>query len=498
MLAQEIGHDEPDVLGDQRAAFLADVLAADEGRDRRRVRRRPADAVLLQGLHQRCFAEPRRRLREVLRRVEAEELELLPRRDIGERRDLLLGLVARFEVRPEESVEEDLPAVRAQDVARGVDVEARVLETRRRHLRRDRPLPDERVELQLVRLEEPLHAVGRPREVGRADRLVRLLCAFAPRLVVARSLERVGHAELRGDHVVRLPQRSLGHVQRVGPHVGDEADGGLAEGDALVELLREDHRPFHGVAELARCLLLKRRRRERRRRVARALARVDALDRVARVREGGAVFLGGPTVVDLELVTFVLDDLGGEGVAGVILERGLERPVLLRDERLDLALPIDDEPEGDGLDATGREPVPDLLPEERRHRVADEPIHDAASLLRVHEILVDLARVLEGLLDRRGRDLVEGHALQLRLRDVDDVRQVPGDRLALAVEVRREPHVRRRLGLPAEEAGLLLGVLGDDVLRLEGLEVDAELGLGQIPDVAERGLHFVPGTEHPF
>src|SRR5439155_171030 len=142
------------------------------------------------------------------------------------------------------------------------------------------------------------------------------------------------------------------------------------------------------------------------------------------------------------------------GVAGGILGRGLERPVLLRDERLDLALPIDDEPEGDGLDATGREPVPDLLPEERRHRVAAEPIHDAASLLRVHEILVDLARVLEGLLDRRRRDLVEGHALHLRLRDVDDVRQVPGDRLALAVEVRREPHARRRLGLPAEEAGL--------------------------------------------
>src|SRR2546429_8201485 len=100
-------------------------------------------------------------------------------------------------------------------------------------------------------------------------------------------------------------------------------------------------------------------------------------------------------IVYLELVALLLDALGGERLAGVVRERRLERPVLLRFERLDLALAIDDEAERDRLDATRRKPVADLLPEERRHRVPDEPVDDSAGLLGVHQVLVDVARGLE-------------------------------------------------------------------------------------------------------
>src|SRR3989442_3813653 len=107
VLAQEVGDDEPDVLGHERAAFFAHVLAVDERRDRRRVCRWPADAVLLERLHERRFGEARGRLREVLRGVDPEQLQRLAGLHLGERRDLLLRLVARLEVRAKEPIEQD-------------------------------------------------------------------------------------------------------------------------------------------------------------------------------------------------------------------------------------------------------------------------------------------------------------------------------------------------------------------------------------------------------
>jgi hypothetical protein len=70
------------------------------------------------------------------------------------------------------------------------------------------------------------------------------------------------------------------------------------------------------------------------------------------------------------------------------------------DEAHPLALALDDQAHGDGLHAPGREPRRDLLPEHRRHLVAEEPVEDAPRLLRLDELLVDGARVRERLLDR--------------------------------------------------------------------------------------------------
>ena len=102
-----------------------------------------------------------------------------------------------------------------------------------------------------------------------------------------------------------------------------------------------------------------------------------------------------------------------------------------------LALALDDEPRRDRLHAAGREPRHDLLPEDRRDLVAVEPVEDAARLLRVDEALVDLAGLVERPLDRVARDLVEDHPAHGHLR-LQHLEQMPGDRLALAVLVRRE------------------------------------------------------------
>ena len=91
------------------------------------------------------------------------------------------------------------------------------------------------------------------------------------------------------------------------------------------------------------------------------------------------------------LLAVDLGERGLEGLAVLGAER-LDGPVLLRLERADLALALDDEPERDGLHAAGGESGLDAVPEDRARLVADEPVEDAAGLLRVHLAVVDLRR----------------------------------------------------------------------------------------------------------
>ena len=150
--------------------------------------------------------------------------------------------------------------------------------------------------------------------------------------------------------------------------------------------------------ELARRLLLQARGDEGRRRVAPPLLLLDRGD-----GPGGAVETAQDLVdalpgVELELLVDLLAvDLGEAGQERRrlrALEPRVDRPVLLRHEGPDLALALDDEAHGDRLHAAGREAAPHLLPEQRRQPVADQPVEHAARLLRVEEVLVEVARVL--------------------------------------------------------------------------------------------------------
>src|SRR5262249_14387715 len=66
-------------------------------------------------------------------------------------------------------------------------------------------------------------------------------------------------------------------------------------------------------------------------------------------------------VAELRLLAVNLDQRGDEGprpgppVALDLCELDVDRPVLFLDEALDLALAIDDQPNRNGLDPTGRE-----------------------------------------------------------------------------------------------------------------------------------------------
>ena len=157
---------------------------------------------------------------------------------------------------------------------------------------------------------------------------------------------------------------------------------------------------------------------------------------------------------------------GGEGAGQV--------PVLGGAEGDALALPLDDEAGGDGLDAARRQPRHDLLPQDRRDLVAVEAVEDAAGLLGVDHALVQLARVGDGGPDRVLGDLVEDHPVDRDL-GLEDFLEVPRDGLALAVLIGGEEEFvglgQQLLELP--DLGLLVGVDHVDGLEVV-LDVHAE------------------------
>ena len=215
-------------------AFLdPDVAAVDDRRDRRGVRRRPADAVLLERLDQRRLGEARRRLGEVLGRGDlVDAWSCRPRRARAgvpvSSSSSARVVVAALGVDPGEAVEQHLRRRGAQLVGAVGQLDRRRLELLGRHLRGERALPDEPVEAQLLGLERPGERVRVAPEAGRADRLVGLLGALRLGLVDAA----LGHRELGAvalaDDLARLAHRDAGDRGRVGSHVGDEADLALA------------------------------------------------------------------------------------------------------------------------------------------------------------------------------------------------------------------------------------------------------------------------------
>ena len=256
--------------GDQPAAILRDeppvlqphiVAVLQHGEDGG-VGGGPADAQLLHLLHQARLGIARRRLGEVLRGVDLAAAQCVL---LGHRRQhailvILRRVVLVFAIELQEPVEDQRGAGGAQPRAvraRGVgDLHRHLIELRRLHLARDRALPDEFVEPALLGRQVARHAFGRARNLGRPDRLVRLLRVLRPAGVFARGTRQIVGAIALAHMVANGADRLARHLHAVGAHVGDEPDRLAADVDAFIELLREPHRRLRAEAELAARLLL--------------------------------------------------------------------------------------------------------------------------------------------------------------------------------------------------------------------------------------------------
>ncbi len=189
---------------------------------------------------------------------------------------------------------------------------------------------------------------------------------------------------------------------------------------------------------------------------------------------------------------------GFEGLAILGAER-LDGPVLLRLERADFPLPLDDQPKRDGLDPSGRETGLDAVPENGTGLVTHQTIENAAGLLRIHLAIVDLTRIPERLLNGLLGDLVEQDAVSTNgsgqaLPDL--FRHMPGDGLSLAVRVGGQVNSRRGLGRLLQLGQSLCLAFDGDVLGLESvLHVNAELPGWQISQVPDGGLYVIARAE---
>ena len=178
------------------------------------------------------------------------------------------------------------------------------------------------------------------------------------------------------------------------------------------------------------------------------------------------------------------------------IQQGGEAPVLLRLEGVDLALAVDDQADRDALHPTGRQAAPDLAADQRAQLVADQAVDHPARLLRVDEVQVDGARMGKCGVDGRLGDLAEGDPADPVVVEPRVVGDMPGDRLALAVEVGGEPDQGRLVGLIGQAVKLLASLLQGLVARLEAaVDVDAEAALGQITDVAIGGENPISGPQ---
>ena len=101
-------------------------------------------------------------------------------------------------------------------------------------------------------------------------------------------------------------------------------------------------------------------------------------------------------------------------------------------------LAVGDQPDGDRLDPARAQVAGDLAPEQGAELIAHEPVEEPPGLLGVDHVHVDRADVAERVLDGPLGDLVEGHAADPLVGQVERLLQVPGDRLALAVGVGRQ------------------------------------------------------------
>src|SRR5690606_17462044 len=180
---------------------------------------------------------------------------------------------------------------------------------------------------------------------------------------------------------------------------------------------------------------------------------------------------------------------------GLAHELGRDEPVVLRHERVALALTVDDDAERRGLHPARAQAEGELVPEQARERISADAIEDATRALRLVEVRVEVAWVGDALEHALFGDLVEEHPLDLdpRVRLEDDVPEMIRDGLALAVGVGGEQDALDLLGRSPDgldDLGLPL-LLEELVALLESVfDVDAPT-FGEVHHVPLAGEHVV-------
>ena len=244
-------------------------------------------------------------------------------------------------------------------------------------------------------------------------------------------------------------------VHRVGTHIRDMS--------RLVERLREAHGLRNREMQFAHRLLLERRSGERRCR--RAMTRFvchrgkGVGSRLAAFQEFERLLLSRKTMVEF----------GFESYAFAIQSHThkLRHQAIGSHwyELLYLAFALHNKTYRYRLHAPCAQARDDLFPQHWRELEAHNAIHHAASLLRVHQVVVNIAGMIDRLQNGLLGGVVEGDTAYLLLRQLEYLLDMPCDGLSLAVGIARQPHLVGLERLFAQRSHQLLLVLIYHIIR---------------------------------
>src|SRR6185312_746934 len=139
--------------------------------------------------------------------------------------------------------------------------------------------------------------------------------------------------------------------------------------------------------------------------------------------------------------------------------------------------------------------APHLLPKERREIESDEVIESAARLLRVHELRGDVARLGDRVANRVPSDLIENDAMDPLAAELtallENLGEMPGDRLAFAVGIGREQQSLRLAQAADDGLDVALALLEHLVLHGEAaIGVDRTFLRHEVANMPVGGEHL--------
>ena len=361
-------------LGNEQLFGLFDnVTAGKQCNDGRCKGAGAADALLLQLLDERCFGEVRRRLGEVLLcRHELVKQQLAAGfnvRHLG-----VLFFIVIFAVQLQEAREFQYGACCAQLVVGSINRQSGNVINSVRHLAGNNAVPDERIQLQLVIGEVLLHLGRGTHNAGRTNRLMRVLSVlFGAVMVFLRRAEFA--AEVLLDIVADFANSNLCQTHGVSSHVGNQADGGFAQGYAFIKLLCEHHGLFGAEVELFVGLLLHAGGSKRRYGVTLAFffhcVAHDVISLGERFFRCSSLLL----VVQLQLFALIFYCFRFKELSlAAFTQLGAQCPVFYRYEIFDFTVAVGNNFGSNGLYAAGAQAFADFAPQQRAQLIAYDAV----------------------------------------------------------------------------------------------------------------------------
>ncbi len=311
--------------------------------------------------------------------------------------------------------------------------------------------------------------------VGRPYRLVRLLSPFRLSGILTHLM--VLLAVLLHDLAFCRTDGQTRQVHRVGTHVGDLP--------RFIESLRHHHGLPHGEAQLARCFLLQGGSCERGGRCFLCRSRIDLIDgergSFQFLQQSQCLLFGFESLVILRLDLVQLSLI-------LFREDGHDAVRGFRLELLDLPFPLHDQSHRDRLYPSRGERRFNLSPEHGRQLEAHDTIQHPSRLLRVHQVLIDGARILYRFLNGIFGDLMKNNALGILFFQIQRIEKMPRNGFPLPVLVRSQPY---RIGLFSSrlQFGHHLLLIGRNLVdRCEVVfNIDAKIFFLQVADMPVAG-----------